>query len=91
MSVVYEIRMPEFEFYQRGEPSGHYARGIAINSDMSSIQLELLCNGHKVWIPTSKLKFISDNNHTMGRGYCYPKLRTDSMDDNKKESVECLN
>jgi len=71
---IYEIRDKDFEFYKKGEPTGHFVRGVAIGGDTHNIQLELLCNGHKLWFPKSMLIKVCDDNMDMGRGIDYLHL-----------------
>jgi hypothetical protein len=72
MSKIYEIKDHEFEFYKDGKPTGHYARGIALKDGGTSLKMELLCNGVKVWVSKDKLILICDDNHTFGRKYHEP-------------------
>jgi hypothetical protein len=43
--MMIEIRDAEFEFYQHGKPTGHYARGEVIEEYSNKYKVKLFCNG----------------------------------------------
>ena len=63
MEEIFDIIDSEYEFKKKGIPTGHYARGVKVDTRDKQYAREhllyLLCNGQQVWVDIKNLRLIS--------------------------------